>query len=165
MKYLNTFKENKEEKITDPKFLEIIEWINNNYDEGTLESDAVERSWGYIDSYEIAGFLGVDQDEYDENPDDFDEWSPLEVYQNYCMGGAISYDMMSDIREDTKKQFPDDYDEWSDILDEYINGLVGEQGYDTFNCSSTDEYELYNGKWDDTQDSNSNPFDIGKIKL
>jgi hypothetical protein len=116
--------------------LTVLKWINIEYDEDWLNEYFQDGAMNYCDSRDAADYYEVEEDELDDMGVDYGE-----VYQNLCMGGAVSYDCMSEIENGVKHRYPEEYEKYREFIDNFISGLVGSQGWDSLNCHSTPEYE------------------------
>ena len=115
-------------------FIKVIKYINERFPIEVVDSWMEENCENYV-------YDGEREDYCEENDiDECDDVPSSDIYRNYCMGGAITYDAIYWILNHLVEKYPEEYNEYEDEVDEYVEGLCGGLHYDSLTHGSTDIY-------------------------
>lgn len=95
---------------------DVLEFLKTNYSTDWFDRELSERVYDYVDSDDVNGSGD------DENP----EWESHEdYYKDHCFGGAVEYDILSEINKDIAEEFKITVDdifklELDDIINDYF---------------------------------------------
>jgi hypothetical protein len=125
-----------------PELVEICKWVIKEYGDSYLEDyfneSAIDYASDHFDDYLSELGYEEDSEEWEEAKEELDAG---EVYKNYAMGGAITYDLVQIIEDEIKEKYPKEWEKEEDFLREFVLGYVGKEEWDSLTNGSTEDWE------------------------